>query len=68
MIDSARRPAHYSKLYAMPGAMHSDFMQSVAFDQEAIDNQQFLTRGKLPMPVRARYAQRVGRVLSPTNR
>src|SRR5262249_3370688 len=44
---------HYSKLYAMPGAMHSGFMQFAAFDQDAIDNQQFLAKGKLPMPVLA---------------
>jgi len=44
---------HYSKLYAMPGAMHSGFMQFAAFDQDAIDNQQFLARGKLTMPVLA---------------
>ena len=45
--------AHYSKLYAMPGAMHSGFMQFAAFDQDAIDNQKFLAKGKLPMPVLA---------------
>ena len=37
----------------MPGAMHSGFMQFAAFDQDAIDNQQFLTKGKLSMPVLA---------------
>jgi len=41
---------HYSKPYAMPGAMHSGFMQFAAFDQDAIDNQQFLAKGKLSMP------------------
>jgi len=45
--------SHYSKLYAMPGAMHSGFMQFAAFDQDAIDNQKFLAKGKLPMPVLA---------------
>jgi pimeloyl-ACP methyl ester carboxylesterase len=45
--------SHYAKLYAMPGAMHSGFMQFAAFDQDAIDNQQFLARGKLTMPVLA---------------
>jgi pimeloyl-ACP methyl ester carboxylesterase len=45
--------AHYAKLYAMPGAMHSGFMQFAAFDQDAIDNQQFLAQGKLKMPVLA---------------
>jgi pimeloyl-ACP methyl ester carboxylesterase len=49
--EAARR--HYAELYAMPGAMHSGFMQFAAFDQDAIDNQQFLTKGKLSMPVLA---------------
>ncbi len=44
---------HYAKLYALPGAMHSGFMQFAAFDQDAIDNQQFLAKGKLAMPVLA---------------
>jgi pimeloyl-ACP methyl ester carboxylesterase len=44
---------HYSKLYAMPGAMHSGFMQFAAFDQDAIDNRKFVANGKLPMPVLA---------------
>jgi pimeloyl-ACP methyl ester carboxylesterase len=33
--------------------MHSGFMQFAALDQDAIDNQQFLAKGKLPMPVLA---------------
>jgi pimeloyl-ACP methyl ester carboxylesterase len=44
---------HYAKLYALPGAMHSGFMQFAAFDQDAIDNQKFLAKGKLSMPVLA---------------
>jgi pimeloyl-ACP methyl ester carboxylesterase len=44
---------HYAKLYAMPGAMHSGFMQFAAFDQDAIDNRAFLAKGKLAMPVLA---------------
>ncbi len=44
---------HYAKLYAMPGAMHSGFMQFAAFDQDALDNQQFLAKGKLAIPVLA---------------
>jgi pimeloyl-ACP methyl ester carboxylesterase len=44
---------HYAKLYALPGAMHSGFMQFAAFDQDAIDNREFLARGKLAMPVLA---------------
>jgi pimeloyl-ACP methyl ester carboxylesterase len=44
---------HYAQLYAMPGAMHSGFMQFAAFDQDAIDNRNLLSKGKLPMPVLA---------------
>jgi len=44
---------HYAKLYALPGAMHSGFMQFAAFDQDAIDNKEFMARGKLSMPVLA---------------
>src|SRR5262249_34315640 len=44
---------HYAALYALPGAMHSGFAQFAAFDQDAIDNQQFLAQGKLSMPVLA---------------
>jgi pimeloyl-ACP methyl ester carboxylesterase len=44
---------HYAKLYALPGAMHSGFAQFAAFDQDAIDNQAFLAKGKLAMPVLA---------------
>ena len=45
---------HYAKLYALPGAMHSGFAQFAAFDQDALDNQEFIaTKGKLTMPVLA---------------
>ena len=44
---------HYAKLYALPGAMHSGFMQFAAFDQDAVDNKAFLAKGKLAMPVLA---------------
>ena len=44
---------HYAKLYAMPGAMHAGFSQFAAFDQDAKDNQVFLAKGKLTMPVLA---------------
>ena len=45
---------HYAKLYALPGAMHSGFAQFAAFDQDAIDNREFLARGgRLKMPVLA---------------
>jgi len=44
---------HYAKLYARPGAMHAGFAQFAAFDQDALDNQAFLTKGKLTMPVLA---------------
>jgi pimeloyl-ACP methyl ester carboxylesterase len=45
---------HYSKLYAMPGAMHSGFAQFAAFDQDAIDNRAWLASGaRLKLPVLA---------------
>lgn len=44
---------HYAALYARPGAMHAGFSQFAAFDQDAIDNQDFLKAGKLSMPVLA---------------
>lgn len=44
---------HYAKLYALPGAMHSGFAQFAAFDQDAVDNQALLAKGKLSMPVLA---------------
>ena len=52
-FDEASR-AHYAKLYALPGAMHSGFEQFHAFDQDAVDNRAWLaSKGKLPMPVLA---------------
>lgn len=33
--------------------MHSGFMQFAAFDQDALDNQSFIAKGKLGMPVLA---------------
>jgi pimeloyl-ACP methyl ester carboxylesterase len=45
--------AHYARLYARPGAMHAGFEQFKAFDQDTIDNQAFLAKGKLAMPVLA---------------
>jgi pimeloyl-ACP methyl ester carboxylesterase len=44
---------HYAALYAQPGAMHAGFNQFAAFDQDASDNQAFLAKGKLTMPVLA---------------
>src|SRR6202521_3390431 len=44
---------HYAKLYALPGAMHAGFAQFAAFDQDARDNQAFLAKGKLTMPILA---------------
>jgi pimeloyl-ACP methyl ester carboxylesterase len=49
--EAARR--HYAKLYALPGAMHSGFAQFAAFDQDAIDNREYLARDRLKMPVLA---------------
>ena len=51
-FDEASRE-HYARLYALPGAMHAGFAQFAAFDQDAFDNQAFLARGKLTMPVLA---------------
>src|SRR5258706_5031722 len=51
-FDEASR-AHYAAIYAQPGAIHSGFEQFKAFDQDAIDNQAFLAKGKLTMPVLA---------------
>jgi len=51
-FDEASR-RHYTKFYALPGAMHSGFEQFHAFDQDAIDNKAYLAKGPLPMPVLA---------------
>jgi len=51
-FDEALRQ-HYASFYALPGAMHSAFEQFGAFAQDALDNQAFLERGKLTMPVLA---------------
>ena len=50
--DEASR-AHYARLYALPGGMHSGFEQFHAFDQDAVDNKAFVARGPLTMPVLA---------------
>ena len=49
--EKARR--HYAALYALPGAMHSGFAQFAAFDQDSIDNREFLARDRLKMPILA---------------
>jgi pimeloyl-ACP methyl ester carboxylesterase len=49
--EASRR--HYAALYALPGAMHSGFAQFAAFDQDAVDNREFLARGRLKMPILA---------------
>src|SRR5260370_13466621 len=49
--EASRQP--YAPLYSPPRAMHSGFEQFNAFDQDAIDNQAFLAKGPLPMPVLA---------------
>jgi pimeloyl-ACP methyl ester carboxylesterase len=51
-IDEATR-AHYARLYALPGAMHSAFSQFAAFSQDADDNKALSAKGKLTMPVLA---------------
>ena len=50
-IDEATR-AHYARIYARPGAMHSAFAQFLAIRQDAEDNQKSLAT-KLTMPVLA---------------
>jgi pimeloyl-ACP methyl ester carboxylesterase len=49
--EAARQ--HYAKLYALPGAMHSGFAQFAAFDQDALDNREFLAGNRLKMPILA---------------
>ena len=44
---------HYSRLYALPGAMRAGFAQFNAFGQDAIDNRNYLEAGKLTFPVLA---------------
>lgn len=57
-VDEATRK-HYSKLYARPHAMHDAFEQFAAFNQDATDNKEFLTKGgKVAMPVLALGAEK----------
>jgi pimeloyl-ACP methyl ester carboxylesterase len=51
-FDEASRE-HYAALYARPGAMHAGFEQFKAFDQDAVDDKEFVAAGKLTMPVLA---------------
>jgi len=51
-IDEATR-RHYADLYARPHAIHDAFEQFVAFPQDGLDNQAFLAKGKLTIPVLA---------------
>ncbi len=51
-IDEATR-VHYAKIYAQPHAIHDAFEQFVAFPQDGVDNQAFLAKGKLTLPVLA---------------
>lgn len=51
-IDEQTRQ-HYARLYARPQAIHDAFAQFAAFHRDAIDNQAFLAKGKLTMPVLA---------------
>jgi pimeloyl-ACP methyl ester carboxylesterase len=51
-IDEATRQ-HYADLYARPHAIHDAFEQFVAFPQDGLDNQTFLAKGKLTIPVLA---------------
>jgi pimeloyl-ACP methyl ester carboxylesterase len=56
-IDEATR-RHYAELYARPGNMHCAFEQFAALHQDAIDNREFLKRGKLTLPVLAVGAEK----------
>ncbi len=56
-IDEATR-AHYAELYAQPQAIHDAFEQFAAFNQDAIDNKEFLAKGKLAMPILAIGAEK----------
>jgi pimeloyl-ACP methyl ester carboxylesterase len=49
---------HYAALYALPGAMHSGFAQFAAFDQDVIDNREFLAHDRLKMPILALGGQK----------
>jgi pimeloyl-ACP methyl ester carboxylesterase len=49
--ESTRR--HYAHLYARPQAIHDAFAQFAAFPRDATDNQAFLSKGQLTMPVLA---------------
>jgi len=52
-IDELTRQ-HYASLYARPHAMHDAFEQFGAFNQDAIDNKEFLAKyGKLELPILA---------------
>ena len=51
-VDEATR-RHYAALYSRPHAMHDAFAQFEAFRRDAVDNQKFLAKGKLKMPVLA---------------
>jgi pimeloyl-ACP methyl ester carboxylesterase len=56
-IDEATR-RHYAEIYGRPGNMHCAFEQFAAFHQDAIDNREFLKRGKLSLPVLAVGAEK----------
>ncbi|MFD2236701.1 alpha/beta fold hydrolase [Aureimonas populi] len=51
LTDATR--AHYAALYSQPGAMRAGFAQFAAFEQDAVDNKDFASAGKLTMPVLA---------------
>ena len=51
-IDEATR-RHYAALYARPHAMHDALEQFVNFPKDGVDNQAFVAKGKLTMPVLA---------------
>jgi pimeloyl-ACP methyl ester carboxylesterase len=57
-IDESTRQ-HYASLYARPHAMHDAFEQFGAFNQDAVDNKEFLAKyGKLKLPILALGAEK----------
>jgi pimeloyl-ACP methyl ester carboxylesterase len=56
-FDEASR-VHYAALYARPHVMHDGFEQFHAFDEDVIDNHEFLN-GPLTMPVLAIGGEKV---------
>jgi pimeloyl-ACP methyl ester carboxylesterase len=48
---------HYAALYARPGAMRAGFAQFAAFEEDVVHSKEYLSKGKLAMPILAIGAQ-----------